>query len=105
MKYLSLLIVFLYAFSASAETLSGRVSLIRDNVAYIKTNDGKKIPVILNEQTYYRKKVYPRKGKGKIEFYQPLIGKGDTVTLTYDINSKNDKTGTIEASDVLIISD
>ena len=102
MKYLILGTALLYTFSASAETLSGHVLQVRDNVAYVKTTDGKKVPVILNDKTYYRKKRITKRGRENLEFYQPLMGRGDTITLTYDVDTVDEKTGAVKASDVLV---
>lgn len=105
MRYTAIGIVLLYTFSVSAETLTGNVLQVRDNVAYVKTTDGKKVPVILNDKTYYRKKRIIKKGKENIEVYQPLMSRGNKITLTYDTDTTDPKTGSINASDVLITVD
>lgn len=102
MKYIICGALLLCAFSASAETISGHVLQVRDNVAYIKTSDGKKIPVILDDKTYYRKKRITKKGKETFEVYQPLVDRKNFVTLTYDPTALDENTGAIRAADVLV---
>ena len=105
MKYLILSVALLWSFSASAETVSAHVLQVKDNVAYVKTTDGKKFPVIMNENTYYRKKKLVKKGKETYDFYQPLVGRGDKITLTYDAEGADKKTGAVVASDILVTLD
>lgn len=102
MKYLIASVALLCAFSASAETVSGHVLQIRENVAYIKTTDGKKIPIVLDDKTYYRRKRVTKRGKETFEVYQPLIERKNYVTLTYDPTALDERTGAIRASDVLV---
>lgn len=102
MKYLIAGVALLCAFSVSAETLSGHILQVRENVAYIKTTDGKKIPVILDDKTYYRKKRITKRGKKTFEIYQPLVDRKNYITLTYDPDTLDEKTGAIRASDVLV---
>ena len=107
MKYWMMVCTVLLTFAASAETISGRITKVRDNVAFLQTADGKKIPVILNDKTYYRKKKVLPKGRRMIEaqeYYQPLIERGDDVTLTYDADTVDETTGAVKASDVLVIT-
>lgn len=106
MKYFILVCTVCMVFAVSAETISGRITKVRDNVAYLHAADGKRIPIILNDKTYYRKKKILKKGRRTIEapeFYQPLISKGDEVVLTYDTETVDETTGAIKASDVLVI--
>ncbi len=108
MKYSILILVLLYAFQASAEKLSGQILRVRDNIAYIQTTDGKKIPLILDDNTYYRKKKVLKKSRRTVEapeYYLPLMSKGDRITLTYDPETEDKTTGAIKASDILIITD
>ena len=108
MRYLLLTFLILCAFQVSAENLSGKVLQIKDNVALVKTADGKKVLVVLTENTYYRKKKILKKDKrtgATAEFYLPLIGKDERVVLSYDPQTKDEKTGAIMASDVLSIID
>ena len=106
MKYFILTVALLCAFQASAEKLSGKITQLRDNVAYIQTADGKIQPIILTDNTYYRKrKIVFKKNKKETEtreFYQPLLARGDNVTLTYDPEGPDTTTGAMKASDVLI---
>ena len=108
MRYTLLILMSLIVCQASAETISGRLTKVRDNVAYLQTADGQKIPVILTEKTYYRKKKVLGKGKRTInatEIYQPLVARGDNVTLTYDKDTVDESTSAVKASDILIIVD
>ena len=108
MKYLIFLFAFAYTVTVNAETVSGQVLQVRDTVAYIKTADGKKIPVIVGDNTFYRKKKVPKKGRRVIdttETYLPLMMRGDNVTLTYDPDTVDPSTGAVRASDVLITTD
>ena len=102
MKYLILSIAILWTYSASAETVSGHVLQVKDNIAYVKTTNGKKIPVIMNDKTYYRKRKLIKNGKETYDFYVPLISRGDKITLTYDAEGADTKTGAVTASDILV---
>ena len=89
------------------DTFSSKILRIKDNVAYLQTSDGKKIPIIFTENTYFRKKKILNKGKRTInapEFYQPLVERDDHVTLTYDPDTVDESTGALKASDVLVIA-
>ena len=103
MKHLFLGATILCALSVSAETLTGHVLQVKDNVAYVKTADGQKVPVLLNDKTYYRRKKVTKKGKESFELYQPLMSRGDNVTLTYDLDTVEPKTGAVRAADVLVV--
>ena len=103
MKYSILAFILLYSLSASAETLSGHVLQVRDNVAYVKTTDGKKFSLILDDKTYYRKRKITKKGNSSFEFYQPLMGRGDNITFTYDAEKMDTQNNVVKASDVLIM--
>ena len=105
MKYLILSAALLCAFSTTAETLSGHVLQVRDNVAYVKTADGKKFALILDDKTYYRKRKITKKGNSSFEFYQPLMGRGDNITFTYDAEKMDTKNNAVKASDVLITTE
>lgn len=104
MKYVIFSVAFLCAIQASADTLSGNITKVKDNVAYLHTSDGKKIPIILTDKTYYRKKKVYKRGKRTADVveFQPLVNRGDEVTLTYDADTVDKTSGAVRASDVLI---
>ena len=108
MRYLILTFALLCAFQAQSETVSGRITKVRENVAYLQTADGKKIPLILSDKTFYRKKKVPAKSRrtvNNLEIYQPLMARGDDVVLTYDADSVDESTGAVQALDILITVD
>lgn len=110
--FLGAMVMGLMAFTAAnAETVKGQVVSKKGNTIVVKTEDGKHITAMTNDNTKYREKKVMKKDKmknGKMmkkgdTYYKTMVDEDEWIELTYTPSKSTEATAVVE--DVVVYDD
>ncbi len=89
-----------------AETVSGKVIKVTNDMLYLQTEDGKRVTMKVSDDTTYREKKMHKRSKRNINtdgYFEPMTEKGDRVEVNYTPNNKSMENAAV--SHIIVIDD